>query len=34
MTVECKFKYEQKVRHRLNEFEGFVTGVVIRGSYI
>lgn len=34
MTVECKFSYEQRVRHRLNEFEGFVVGVVIRPTHV
>jgi heat shock protein HspQ len=31
MMVSCKFELEQKVRHRLTEFEGFITGIVIRG---
>ena len=34
MAVSCKFDIEQKVRHRLNEFEGFVTGIAIRASTI
>lgn len=34
MTVQCKFCYEQRVRHRLNEFEGFITGIAIRPTSV
>jgi len=34
MTVQCKFDYEQKVRHRLNEYEGYIVGVALRPSSI
>jgi heat shock protein HspQ len=28
MTLESKFHYEQLVRHRLNEFQGYVISVL------
>ena len=34
MTLTCKFNFEQRVRHRLNEFEGFIIGVAIRPTSI
>lgn len=34
MTITCKFDYEQLVRHRLNEFEGFIVGIAIRPGSI
>ena len=34
MTLTCKFDFEQRVRHRLNEFEGSVIGIAIRPTCI
>jgi len=34
MTLETKFDIKQNVRHILNEFQGFVTGVAIRPGSI
>ena len=34
MTYSCKFKMEQKVKHRLNEFEGYIVGIAIRPTSI
>jgi len=34
MVITCKFDMGQKVRHKLNEFQGSIVGVSYRPSYI
>ena len=34
MTINCRFKYGQKVKHKYNEFEGFVISIHVKLSHI
>ena len=34
MTISFKFALDQKVRHRLSEFEGFVVGIFLQGDCV
>lgn len=34
MTIHCEFCYEQLVRHRLTEFQGYIVGVAIRPTSV